>query len=289
MNILQIAESNPDNINKLNSILSDDDQAIDIPIIYEHLPHEATPNDKCENINDNQEDSNIQLPEEIVSDLVNNIIDDTIDKYTFFERYQPNQNDYMKRKIETLQNEVIKSFGVENFNYMDLKKGYSKVELSKKSTKTDIITKNKENKENTSSNFLSDAKVHKSRIELEKEIAKNKSTTDNLLKNKTERSEPSDGFMCNAIKKKSTIEIEKEKFIEQNKKFQEEQLKKKNSCIKSQVFKFDGMENERERQEKVESVNEATCEICSTTIGKTFAKVFPKCKHSYHNVYKILI
>jgi hypothetical protein len=259
---------------------------------------------------------------EVVKDIIHQMLTKGMDSYILMQRYsiQP-KSDFMKRKLINLQSEACESFGSENLNYLNLKKGYSKVEQEKQSLEArkkesvnnDDSIFNKENKFNQSvstTSFLSDAKVHKSRIEIEKELL-NSMKKDSLLNKKRERDNvshdnPQEGFMNNAVRKVSGIQLEKERYIKEAQKLKEDQLKSKVGLFKSQVLKFD-MTGEKEvvieeenNNIKVSSVvaavnNSSTiknensiCEMCLVPLGKSNYKGFPKCSHFIHQVNKFL-
>jgi hypothetical protein len=232
----------------------------------------------------------------LVSEVIEELLSKSYESYTLLQRYntQP-KPDYMKRKLTNMNSDIINSFGSENLNYLNLKKGYSKVEQEKKileSLKKDSVNIMKEHKENkqTGNEFLSDAKVHKSKLEIEKEALLR--TKETMLCKKREREEApqsSESFMSNMVKRKSTIQIEKEKFIAEAKKQQEEVWKTKIGLVKSQVFKFDPEDTEIKpnnvKVEKPVSAHEtALCEMCSTVLGRSSHKNYPKCNHIMHQV-----
>ena len=120
MDILNIDVSNPENLIKINSILMDDDQ---IKPNYSQNNQIESPTNP-ENFNDQivQDDFFLIQPEQIVKELVSVLVNDAIEYNTYLQRYSTNnETPYMKRKLESIQNEIIKSFGAESFNYMYLK------------------------------------------------------------------------------------------------------------------------------------------------------------------------
>lgn len=137
----------------------------------------------------------------------------------------------------------------------------------------------------------------KSKLELEKEKAKemNKENVSNINKIiKTQQSTVSIGD--NFIRKKSKLELEKEQFAELLCKAKEEQLKKKTNSPEETVVKledcvFNLKEKETSQVEKKESkildkptIVRFVCGICNLE-GEMFkGKLFPKCKHYFHNV-----
>jgi hypothetical protein len=211
--------------------------------------------------------------------LQSQTIEDTDNKYDYLLKYDYTINkeeSYMKRKLNSLQSEVISSFGQ---NGLELKKSYSrlekeKIELEKKKREEDqgkiITSKENINLINTtvansnfpSSSFMTDAKVYKSRLEQEKEASKSKlflgakreknlsealdNSSFSLKKHKDLFHEDWSTLMSNSVKKKSTLELEKEKFLEECKKKKEELLKNQNQLAKSHVYKFEDFSDTKE-------------------------------------------
>jgi hypothetical protein len=183
----------------------------------------------------------------------------------------------MKRKLSSIKNEVLNSFGGNASNQLELKKTYSKIELEKmeierkkkenKSTSTCInVTtlpshndqnQNKTNIIDVNSSFMADAKIHKSTLEREIEnfnkekklIGMKRDNSDDsysfeILSNKKPKTDFQSDWstlMSNSVKKKPLLEREKEIFLEECKRKKEEQLKTKSSSslVNSQVMIFD--------------------------------------------------
>ena len=83
---------------------------------------------------------------------------------------KPIQNTFYCRKFDSLQAEVLSQFGQADLK-SSLKCHYTKLELEKKKLHNDIVIKNK-NIPIIDKEFLIDAKIHKSRIEIDKEQSK---------------------------------------------------------------------------------------------------------------------
>lgn len=214
--------------------------------------------------------------------LVSQTVDESDIKYDYLLKYDHTLNkeqSYMKRKLNSLQSEVISSFGQ---NSLELKKSYSRVEKEKIELKKNIdqekIITSKENINliNTkleeiivpSSSFMTDAKVYKSKLEQEKEASSKSKlflgakrekdlseATDNsslsLKKHKDLFHEDWSTLMSNSVKKKSTLELEKEKFLEECKKKKEESLKNQNHLAKSNVYKFEDFSDTKDSSSKI--------------------------------------
>lgn len=245
-------------------------------------------------------------------------------EFDFLKKYESEPVNFMKKKLLSIQDEVFKAFGSEN---LEIKKKYSKLELEKIEAEKKKSFKSclKENSENlipkhTANSFMSDVKLHKSKLELEREMIMQQKQKLELLKNKRQGNslnecEDFSTMMDNSIRKKPTIQLEKEKFIEESKRKKEEMLKNRASLIplKEQIIKFDEVPLNDNKENSLNSSNSnqnigntvntvsisipinpnsaisnSTCDICDLKIGKfslnntNYYKQFPKCKHVVH-------
>jgi hypothetical protein len=231
---------------------------------------------------------------EFIGSIINRIIENATNinevngHPSLIMRYDPPSTDYipfMKRKISAIQKEVIDSFGGSSLN---LQKRFSRVEREKMIMKQNQnnnqntpVTKDKDEndinfincKSNlnafTSNSFMNDVKIHKSRIEKDKEEAKSKqlmmannnnillghkrkepfnsdinsfSYESNIKKRRNAFNDFSEDWatvMSTSLKKKSQVQQEKEKYLDEVQKNKEVRLKSKNENLKNQVMKFD--------------------------------------------------
>lgn len=261
--------------------------------------------------------------------FVSQTLDESDIKYDYLLKYDHTLNkeqSYMKRKLNSLQSEVISSFGQ---NSLELKKSYSRVEKEKIELKK-IIDQEKINtsKENinlintkleeiivSSSSFMTDAKVYKSKLEQEKEASSKSKlflgakrekdlseATDNsslsLKKHKDLFHEDWSTLMNNSVKKKSTLELEKEKFLEECKKKKEESLKNQNHLAKSNVYKFEDFSDTKDSSSKINTstlnkdettylnsiLESKICSSCNGPIEHNYKQLSQKCQHFMHTV-----
>jgi hypothetical protein len=270
-----------------------------------------------------QEENNIapEIIKEIIEKALDSIFD--VSRYEFALKYDPSLNPeepFMKRKLTQIRNEILNSFGSSS---LELKKSYSKLEQEKielknkiilqENSKEDQLKNGKTNQQNPMiNNFMSDAKIHKTKLEKEKEYALqvqkmigNKRKSDGefqnmrYLDNKTTQCENSDwsSLMANSIKKKSRLEIEKEKFLEEAKIRKEQQLKNITTLSKSQVFKFDENISDKKISENIQSednklqpitsnATERICQVCKILIEPkaNSKRISNKCEHFIHYV-----
>lgn len=261
--------------------------------------------------------------------FVSQTLDESDIKYDYLLKYDHTLNkeqSYMKRKLNSLQSEVISSFGQ---NSLELKKSYSRVEKEKIELKKIIdqekISTSKENINliNTkleeiivsSSSFMTDAKVYKSKLEQEKEASSKSKlflgakrekdlseATDNsslsLKKHKDLFHEDWSTLMNNSVKKKSTLELEKEKFLEECKKKKEESLKNQNHLAKSNVYKFEDFSDTKDSSSKINTstlnkdettylnsiLESKICSSCNGPIEHNYKQLSQKCQHFMHTV-----
>lgn len=155
--------------------------------------------------------------------------------------------------------------------------------------------------------FMNDAKVHKLKIEQDKEKKindekmighKRKSNEEASEQSKIHIGDDWTNLMANSLKKKSKIETEKEKFLEETKKRKEEQLKNNINLCKSQVFKFDGQMIEKKLHEPIKTENqinnknnsislvEKSCQVCKEPVNtkSNSKRISNRCDHYLHYV-----
>jgi hypothetical protein len=269
------------------------------------LPQKEEDNDE---IDLNQ--SNLELKKEIF---------EYYDKYSCVRK----EERLVNKKMNMLQEEVLNNLGEFNFkkNYSRLEK--EKIELermrlceSKEHDKAfinesgeNLNTGNKLSQADTLRNnfgtFMSDAKIHKSKLEQTKEAAKENKLIGikreneisdqfnySVKKQKTSFEEDWSTLMSNSVKKKPQIQLDKEKFLEECKKRREESLKNKNILAKSHVMKFDipGTESEEiNPEEKVLDLlpslgHSKICVICEGPVEHNFKKLAVRCEHVAHMV-----
>lgn len=261
--------------------------------------------------------------------FVSQTLDESDIKYDYLLKYDHTLNkeqSYMKRKLNSLQSEVISSFGQ---NSLELKKSYSRVEKEKIELKK-IIDQEKiiTSKENinlintkleeiivSSSSFMTEAKVYKSKLEQEKEASSKSKlflgakrekdlseATENsslsLKKHKDLFHEDWSTLMNNSVKKKSTLELEKEKFLEECKKKKEESLKNQNHLAKSNVYKFEDFSDTKDSSSKINTstlkkdessylnsiLESKICSSCNGPIEHNYKQLSQKCQHFMHTV-----
>jgi hypothetical protein len=266
----------------------------------------------------------------IASELIKEIIEKAseslfeISKFEFALKYDPSINPeepYMKRKLSQIRNEILNSFGSSS---LELKRTYSKIEQEKieLKNKLDSEVKSKDEQEkkhntcnlnNSTYDFMSDAKRHKSKLEKERDYAlqvqnmigkKRKSNGEvediNNIDTKLSQCQNLDDWntlMGNSIKKKSKLEIEKEIFLEETKKRKEQQLKNITTLSKSQVFKFDESIMDKKTTEKIQieesklqqpvsTPKERFCQVCKISIEQNAncKRISNKCEHYLHYV-----
>lgn len=218
----------------------------------------------CE-INETITSSEEQLPIEKSYDatLENSFIAEVakLNPLQLLDRYTKSSTTYMKQKIKLIEDNNVDRIG--NFEFLKKK---SKLEIEKEKA----LELNKEN----ISNANRQAKSQLSTISI------------------------GDNF----IRKKSKLELEKEQFAELLSKAKEEQLMKKTNNHEETVFKledcnFSLKEKESNQTKKPElkvteekspaSVAKFICGMCNTEGELLKGKLFPKCKHYFHNVSTI--
>lgn len=261
----------------------------------------------------------LEVTKEIIDKAVDLMYD--ISELEFSLKYDPTLNPeepYMKRKLSQIRNDVLNTFGSTS---LELTKRYSKLELEKikiknKLSSEEITKEDVRNMKNSKiihnqtiqSDFMSDAKIHKSKIEQDKEKIqtmigqKRKNNEEATIPCQSGDAENWTSLMANSLKKKSKIEIEKEKFLEETKKRKEEQLKNSTNLMKSQVFKFEGQITEKKltgiskNDSKIRSINETgslvdkICQVCkeSINIKSNCKKISARCEHYLHYVKYLL-
>jgi hypothetical protein len=272
----------------------------------------------------------INIVPEIIKEIIENSLNSIFDRsqYEYALKYDPSINPeepYMKRKLSQIRNDVLNSFGSSN---LELKKSYSKIELEKIELKKKLIQEQNAKEElvqknyvvsnrnvSTSNDFMSDAKIHKSKLEHDKEysvmmqkmIGNKRNSSDEFINSNKKSDEANDwtSLMATSIKKKSRIEIEKEKFLEETKKRKEEQLKNITNLSKSQVFKFDeniigkkDTEISKNYENNKNILNIETdsgavriCQVCKSVIENksNIKRISTKCEHYLHYVFIFLI
>lgn len=263
-----------------------------------------------------------ELTKEIIEKAHESIFENS--KFEYALKYDPSINPdepFMKRKLSQIRNDILNSFGSSS---LELKKSYSKIEQEKielKNKQNNEINSKEErqNKHNTCNlnnpphDFMSDVKVHKSKLEKERDYAlqvqdmigkkrKSHGEVDDIDKIDTKLSQSQNlddwnTLMANSIKKKSKLEIEKEKFLEETKKRKEQQLKNFTILSKSQVFKFDESITDKKTTEKIQieenklqqpelTPTVRICQVCKISIEQNAncKRISNKCDHFLHYV-----